>query len=93
MDMAEALGPQVFIDQSIALQTRPDQRETLKSVQVPTLIICGEHDSLCPLEKHQLMHSLVAQSKLSVIPGAGHLPTLEQADLTNKELRHWLNTS
>ena len=90
MDMAEALGPQAFIDQSIALQVRPDQRETLKNVQVPTLIVCGEHDSLCPLEKHQLMHSLIVQSKLSVISGAGHLPTLEQPALTNQELREWL---
>ena len=91
MDMAKALGPQVFIDQSKALQTRPDQCNTLKKVQVPTLIACGEHDSLCPLEKHQLMHSLVAQSKLSVICGAGHLPTLEQPELTNQELKQWLH--
>ena len=91
MDMAEALGPQVFIEQSIALKTRPDQCETLKKIQVPTLIACGEYDSLCPLERHQLMHELVAESRLCVISGAGHLPTLEQPELTNHEIREWLS--
>lgn len=91
MDMAEALGPQVFVDQTIALKTRLDQCETLKKIQVPTLIACGEHDSLCPLEKHQLMHKLITGSRLCVIPGAGHLPTLEQPELTNQEIREWLN--
>ena len=90
MSMAESLGPQVFIEQSKALQTRPDQCDSLKEVQVPTLIACGEHDALCPLEKHQLMHQLVTGSRLCVIPGAGHLPTLEQAELMNQELMRWL---
>jgi pimeloyl-ACP methyl ester carboxylesterase len=90
MDMAEALGPQVFIEQTIALKTRPDQCDTLRQIQVPTLIACGEHDSLCPLEKHQLMHELVAGSRLCVIPKAGHLPTLEQPELTNLEIKEWL---
>ncbi|MFT4635581.1 MAG: pimeloyl-ACP methyl ester carboxylesterase [Arenicella sp.] len=92
MLMAKALGPEVFIQQSRALKTRYDQCETLKNVQVPTLIACGEHDRLCPFEKHQLMHKLIAKSKLSMIAGAGHLPTLEQAELTNQQIRHWLHT-
>jgi pimeloyl-ACP methyl ester carboxylesterase len=90
MQMAEALGPQVFIEQSKALKLRRDQRETLKKVKVPTLIACGEYDSLCPIEKHRLMHKLVHGSRLCVIPGAGHLPTLEQPQLTNRKLDEWL---
>lgn len=90
MTMAEALGPQIFIEQSRALQSRTDQCETLKTVRIPTLIACGEHDSLCPMEKHQLMHKLVAGSQLKVIPHSGHLPTLEQPELMNKEIMRWL---
>ena len=93
MEMAESLGAQVFIQQSRALQGRADQCEQLKSVSVPTLIACGEHDSLCPVEKHQLMHELVAGSRLSVIPQAGHLPTLEQPGLMNQEIIRWLEVS
>lgn len=90
MDMAEALGPDVFIRQSRALQMRRDQSETLKRVEVPTLIMCGEDDTLCPLERHTLMHELIPHSRFTIIPEAGHLPTLEQPELTNQELKIWL---
>jgi pimeloyl-ACP methyl ester carboxylesterase len=90
MAMAESLGPAVFEDQSNALQNRPDQRNTLSTVRVPTLILCGEDDRLCPLERHQLMHDLIPDSHLDVIPGAGHLPTLEQPERTNAALKSWL---
>ncbi|MEM9788151.1 MAG: alpha/beta fold hydrolase [Pseudomonadota bacterium] len=90
MAMAETLGPDVFIAQSRALQTRPDQQETLKTVRVPTLVLCGEDDTLCPLHRHELMHDLIPGSTLTVIKGAGHLPTLEQPDATNEALAKWL---
>ena len=92
MAMAETLGPRVFIDQSRGLQTRPDQQETLRSVAVPTLVLCGEDDTLCPLHRHELMHDLIPGSVLTVIQGAGHLPTLEQPDATNEALAKWLRS-
>jgi pimeloyl-ACP methyl ester carboxylesterase len=92
MDMAEALGPAVFVTQSTAIQHRPDQRETLKSVRVPTQVICGEEDRLCPLANHELIRDLVPGARLDVIRGAGHLPTLEQPELTNNVLGNWLAT-
>ena len=91
MAMAETLGPDVFIDQSRALQTRPDQQDTLKTVSMPTLVLCGEDDTLCPLERHELMRDLITGATLTVIKGAGHLPTLEQPDATNEALAKWLN--
>lgn len=92
MAMAETLGPDVFIDQSRALQTRPDQQDTLKSVRVPTLVLCGEDDTLCPLHRHELMHDLIPHSELTVIKRAGHLPTLEQPHATNEALAKWLKS-
>lgn len=92
MAMAEALGAGVFADQSRALKQRRDQRDTLRSVRVPTLILCGEDDTLCPLKRHEMMRDLVPGARLAVVPGAGHLPTLEQPERTNEELEQWLNT-
>ncbi len=91
MAMAESLGEQIFEDQTRALQTRPDQLENLQNINVPTLVLCGEKDSLCTVQQHELMASRIASSSLTVIPGAGHLPTLEQPELTNQELNRWLN--
>ncbi len=92
MEMAMTLGPQVFVQQSRALQTRPDQTNTLAGLKAPTLILCGEHDQLCPPDTHQLMHGLIPQATLEVIPAAGHLPVLEQPEHTNKVLSQWLNS-
>ena len=90
MAMSETLGPEVFESQSLAIQSRIDQQDTLLKVAVPTLILCGEDDTLCPPERHHLMHALISHSTLSIIPKAGHLPTLEQPSLTNEALRKWL---
>jgi len=90
MTMALDLGPGVFARQSIALRDRPDRQDTLRGVRVPTLVLCGQDDRLCPLERHELMHRLVPGSTLTVLPGAGHLPTLEQPEATTEALRRWL---
>ena len=91
MAMAEDLGIEAFVSQSLALQQRRDQSDTLRTVQVPTLILCGVDDSLCPIERHEMMRDLIPAARLAVIPAAGHLPTLEQPELTNRELTQWLN--
>jgi pimeloyl-ACP methyl ester carboxylesterase len=88
--MALAQGPDVFARQSRALQTRPDQQETLKGYRGPTLILCGEDDRLCPVKRHTLMHELMPGSTLTIVPGAGHLPTLETPEAVNAALAAWL---
>lgn len=91
MEMALDLGPEIFERQSRALQTRPDQQETLKSVSCPTLILMGAEDRLCPRDRHELMHDLIKGSTFHVIDGAGHLPTLEQPDAVNAAFKTWLD--
>jgi pimeloyl-ACP methyl ester carboxylesterase len=90
MVMAEDLGDQAFINQSIALRDRPDYQNVLKRVDVPTLIMCGREDVLCPIERHELMHELISGSTLHIVDNAGHLPTLEQPEIVNKALDQWL---
>ena len=93
MEMALTLGPDAFVNQSRALRDRPDQQETLRAVTVPTLILCGRHDRLCPVERHALMHRLIPHSTLHIVEDAGHLPTLEQPDIVTAALRRWLEAA
>jgi pimeloyl-ACP methyl ester carboxylesterase len=88
--MALDLGPQVFERQSLALRDRPDQQAVLRGFGGPALVLMGEHDRLCPRIRHDLMHALMPQSRLVIVPGAGHLPTLENPTATNVALRRWL---
>lgn len=91
MEMAMTLGTDVFVQQSRALQVRRDQTSTLAGIQVPTLVLCGEHDQLCPPATHQMMHKLIPGATLEVVSAAGHLPTLEQPEQTNQVISQWLN--
>lgn len=90
MDMALTLGPETFARQSRALMDRPDQTETLRYARLPTLLLCGEEDALCPVERHAFMADLIPGASFQVISGAGHLPTLENPEATNKALLSWM---
>jgi len=90
LDMALGLGPDVFARQSVALRDRLDQQDTLARFRRPALVLMGEHDRLCPRDRHDLMLRLMPQARLAIIPGAGHLPTLEQPAETLREMVRWL---
>lgn len=90
MEMALDLGADAFVRQSVALRDRRDQCDTLRGVTVPTLVLCGREDRLCPVARHTLMHELVKGSALEIIEGAGHLPTLEQPQHTTAALIRWM---
>ncbi|MEP1519770.1 MULTISPECIES: alpha/beta fold hydrolase [Rhodobacterales] len=90
MDMAMTLGAEVFVRQSRALQRRRDQQGTLRKCKVPTMVLCGAHDALCPIKRHTFMAELIPYAELEVIEDAGHLPTLECPDQTTAALRKWM---
>jgi pimeloyl-ACP methyl ester carboxylesterase len=91
MDMALELGEQVFFRQSFALRDRADQQKTLAAFNGPALVLMGEDDMLCPRDRHELMHALMPQSRLVIVKGAAHLPTLEKPEETAAALILWLN--
>ena len=90
MEMALDLGAEVFLRQSQALMDRQDQSDVLRKTVMPTLVLCGREDMLCPISRHQEMAGLVPNATLEVIDGAGHLPPLECSNSTNTALKCWL---
>ncbi|WP_436397828.1 alpha/beta fold hydrolase [Roseobacter sp. S98] len=91
MDMADALGPEVFVRQSRALQRRRDQQKTLRQCKVPALVLCGAHDVLCPVKRHEFMSELIPSATLRILEHSGHLPPLEQPAETTAALREWMS--
>ena len=55
LKMAKELGKEIFINQSKALAARKNYKEILKKIKVPSLIICGRYDRLCPIEVQREM--------------------------------------
>ncbi|MFW8634088.1 alpha/beta fold hydrolase [Cribrihabitans pelagius] len=88
--MGLELGPELYESQTRALQRRPDQQAVLRRVKVPALVLCGAHDRLTPVAKHELLAQLIPSARLEVIEDAGHMPVLEQPEAVNRALLSWL---
>jgi pimeloyl-ACP methyl ester carboxylesterase len=87
--MAEANGPDVYVQQQEAIIHRPDSRPLLASIKIPTQIIVGEGDQITPPEVANETHAGIAGSKLLVVPRAGHLALLEQREPVHAALKEW----
>jgi pimeloyl-ACP methyl ester carboxylesterase len=74
------------------LIARPDSTTELARIACPTLVVVGERDTLTPPEVGREMHERIADSRLQVISGAGHLSNLERPDSFNSACTAFLNT-
>jgi pimeloyl-ACP methyl ester carboxylesterase len=93
LDMAMALGVEIFVAQSEALRTRPDLRPVLEGLAVPSLFACGVEDRLCPPEWHRRWAGLAGPgATLHIVEGAGHLLPIEQPQALGAALVDWLVT-
>jgi pimeloyl-ACP methyl ester carboxylesterase len=91
VDMALTLGGETFVRQSRALQRRRDQQGTLRKCKVPTLVLCGAHDQICPVKRHTFMAELIPFAHLVVLENAGHFMTLDDPAATTAALREWMS--
>ena len=66
-----------------------DQRDLLPRIAVPTLLIWGELDGRSPLGVARQFEAAIADARLVVIPGAGHVSNLEQPDLFSAAVREF----
>jgi 3-oxoadipate enol-lactonase len=79
---------------SSALKTmrdRSDSTAALAKIGVPTLIVAGAEDALIPPSEAENMHRAIPTSRCEIIPGAGHLPNLEQPEAFHALLSEFLH--
>lgn len=93
LDMADDVGREAFVDQLRLQTTRVDERPGLRAVRVPTLVLAGADDALCPVSRHEEIASLIPRAHLEVLPDTGHLSPLERPDAVAELLGAWLVTS
>jgi pimeloyl-ACP methyl ester carboxylesterase len=79
-----------ILRQQKAIMERPDSRDALWKIRCPTLVLCGEHDLLTPRDRHEEISAAIRGSTLVVLPGCGHLSTLEKPLEVNRALSAWL---
>jgi pimeloyl-ACP methyl ester carboxylesterase len=92
-DMLQETGAEAYIRQQKAIMGRPDSRELLPSVEIPTLIIVGDGDAITPPDVAREMAEMIEWASLIVIRGAGHLSALEEPDQVTSAMRLWLDPS
>ncbi len=76
-----------------ATKERPDYRPELKKVNVSTLVIQGEKDALFPVHMAQEVVDAIPNSKLAVIPFAGHTLNLEAIPQVVKAMKDFLTAN
>lgn len=90
MDMANAMGPEIYVRQTRAMQRRKDQQDIMRRIKQPALVMCGDHDGQNTLRRHDFIAELIPYAKLEVIENAGHVPSLENPDAVTNALRTWM---
>src|SRR5437868_4713449 len=92
---ARTMMEKLTVDGLVALQQgmaeRPDSIPTLPAIDVETLVIAGEEDTLTPLANAKVMQQHVRRARLSVIPKAGHYAAFESPNEFTPVLLQFLN--
>ncbi|MAZ03954.1 MAG: alpha/beta hydrolase [Sneathiella sp.] len=91
--MAEDIGKEAFLRQERALLDRDVLTDMLRTISCPTLILAGADDKLIPPKLQRAMAVEIPTAQYVEIPNCGHLPTMEEPELTSKYMRHWLARS
>ena len=68
-----------------------DLRCEMENITVPTLIMHGSEDKICPPGAAQYMKEHLKSAEVVLFPGAGHAPFLTQHRIFNKRLSCFLN--
>jgi len=67
-----------------------DYRETLKKMNVPTLVISCQKDKICPAFFQKRMNRLLPNSKIYTIKKAGHMGKIEKTEEFNRVVSEFL---
>ncbi len=87
-DMAAHVRPETLRVQLLVM-AEADQRDLLPHIAVSTLLIWGEQDARSPLSVARQFEQAIPDTKLVVIPGAGHVSNLEQPEQFNEAVREF----
>ncbi len=71
---------------SEAMALRPDHTQLLDDVAVPVLVASGDEDGIIPATASRQFANGLPFSQLEIIPGAGHLPSVETPELLTEAL-------
>ncbi|MEU0882161.1 alpha/beta fold hydrolase [Lentzea sp. NPDC005914] len=96
-DTAKALVRTMILDQRAedvawwqrAMAKRPDSTDVLETLDVPSLVLVGEHDKLTPPDVAAKLAVTLKHATSERIEDSGHLPPVEQPEEFRARLDRW----
>jgi pimeloyl-ACP methyl ester carboxylesterase len=89
--MMRKMSPEDVAQVQRGMAARPDSVETLKTINVPTMLVTGDEDAMTGVNEAELMRQHISGSRLRVIPKAGHYSPWEQPEAAAILLRQFLD--
>jgi pimeloyl-ACP methyl ester carboxylesterase len=84
--MVEGTRYETFVAALAGMKERPDRTSLLARIEVPTLVVGGDEDTLIPPKEVRELAKAIPGARTTVIAGAGHLPPIERPDQVNEAL-------
>lgn len=85
-DRLSAMDIEVFLGAVTGLGSHSVEM-FLPDLQVPTLVVAGQHDTFTPAWLSERMNELLPNSELLMIPGGSHVAPIEQPELLHLRFR------
>lgn len=83
---AASAAPEALAWAQRAIAARPCSLDVLRTAHLPAVVIAGAEDELVPPEHTREVAEALPAGRLLVVPGAGHLPSLETPDVVTGHL-------
>lgn len=90
--MMRQMSPEDIAQVQRGMAERPDSTDTLKTINVTTLLVTGDEDIMTGINEADLMRQHITGSQLRVIPKAGHYSPWEQPAEATRLLRQFLGS-
>jgi len=90
--MMRKMSPEDVAMVQRGMAEREDSMPTLKTINVPTLILTGDEDILTGVPEAELMRRNISGSQMKVIAKAGHYSPWEQPEEVGKTIRQFLDS-
>ncbi|UIJ73730.1 alpha/beta fold hydrolase [Aurantimonas sp. HBX-1] len=84
--MAGVIGIETFARQQAAIIGRPDQRQALSGLAMPTHVLVGTADEIIPPDCSHEMAAAIPKARLTTVEAGGHLLSMEAPDLVTQAL-------
>jgi pimeloyl-ACP methyl ester carboxylesterase len=90
--MMRKMSPEDVAQVQRGMAERPDSVDTLKTINVPTLLVTGDEDNLTGVNEAELMRQHIPRSEMRVISKASHYSPWEQPEEVGRALRQFFDS-